>query len=187
MFCAFLGLVACDETEEAYEYDNWESRNNAYIDSIAKVARANVNGKWRVILDYALDKEQQYPNDEYVYCEVLQNGNGEKSPFYTDTVSVNYRGRLIPSQNYKQGYIFDETYHGEFDAAVDVPVELYLPSCVKGARGIISAVTEMVTGDTWRIYIPYNLGYGAKDYGDIPAFSTLVFDLNLVGFSSEKN
>ena len=48
LFVALMGLVSCDETEEAGEYDNWAARNVAYIDSIAKVARANESGDWKV-------------------------------------------------------------------------------------------------------------------------------------------
>ena len=39
----------------------------------------------------------------------------------------------------------------------------------------------MNLGDRWIIYIPYDLGYGNKSNGDIPAFSTLVFDVELLG------
>ena len=39
----------------------------------------------------------------------------------------------------------------------------------------------MRAGDRWMIYIPYQLGYGAKNNNKIPAYSTLVFDVTLAG------
>ncbi len=174
-------FTACDETSESEEYDNWQQRNIQYIDSIATVARTNADGSWRVILAEGLDESgASWSNEYYVYCKVLQQGTGTVNPHYNDSVLVNYRGRLIPSRTYKEGYIFDESYEGEFDAAVDVPQKLNLSGCV---RGWITAMQEMVQGDTWRIYIPANLGYAGNDRSGIPAYSTLIFDINLVRFA----
>ena len=41
----------------------------------------------------------------------------------------------------------------------------------------------MHRGDYWRVYIPYQLGYGAVKNGTIPAYSTLIFELALIDFS----
>ena len=174
-----LSLASCEETMEAPEYDNWQQRNNIFIDSIAEVARANDDGSWRVFLGESVDTLET-ANDFYVYCKVLESGSGTAHPNYNDTILANYRGRLIPSRSYSNGYVFDETYNGVFDAEVDVPMKLDLAGCV---RGWITAVEEMVKGDTWRVYIPYELGYGAESKGTIPAYSTLIFDINLVDFA----
>jgi FKBP-type peptidyl-prolyl cis-trans isomerase FklB len=45
------------------------------------------------------------------------------------------------------------------------------------------AGTTRTNGDIWRIYIPYTLGYGTSNSSTIPAYSTLIFDVNLVGFT----
>lgn len=39
---------------------------------------------------------------------------------------------------------------------------------------------NMRVGDSARIVIPYNLGYGSSNSGVIKPYSTLVFDLKLV-------
>jgi peptidylprolyl isomerase/FKBP-type peptidyl-prolyl cis-trans isomerase FklB len=41
----------------------------------------------------------------------------------------------------------------------------------------------MQEGDKWEIWIPWNLGYGASENtsGNIPAYTTLVFEIELVG------
>ena len=36
------------------------------------------------------------------------------------------------------------------------------------------------------LYIPYQLGYGKDGYSDIPGYSTLIFNVNLVGISPLK-
>ncbi len=176
-----FGFIACDETEEIKEFGNWKSRNIAYIDSIADVARANADGDWKVFLAYGLDDEAEYGNEYHVYCKVLSKGDGSLSPMYSDTVVCNYRGRLIPTRNYKDGYVFDETYTGSLDPEVDVPLNLILAGCV---RGWVTAMMEMVKGDVWRIYVPAELGYGTDEVNGIPANSALIFDINLVDFYS---
>lgn len=184
----FMGIIACDETEEAGEYDNWAARNSAYIDSIAQVARENASGDWKVFLAYDVNPEEDWSDKPqyYVYCQVLREGDGTESPAFSDTVIVNYRGRLIPSKTFPEGMVFDESYLGQLDPEVNVPQKLNLPGCV---RGWITAMLHMkkglsdATGDVWRVYIPSTLAYAKRtDVSAIPQFSTLIFDLNLVNF-----
>lgn len=183
-------FVSCGESDEIGEFDNWQNRNRAYIDSIADVARVNAGGEWKVFLAEGLSSESEWGNEYYVYCKVLQQGNGTTNPMSNDTVLVNYRGRLIPTATYPEGYAFDQTYYGELNPAIDKPVKLNLIGCVRGWR---TAVTHMVkgstpeSGDIWRVYIPYELGYGESASGSIPGYSTLIFDINLVDFYNVGN
>ena len=179
LLMAAFAFASCDETDEAGEFDNWKLRNISYIDSIANVARTNAGGDWKIFLAYGLVDTVKWSNEYFVYCQVLESGDGTSMPHYNDTVKVNYRGRLIPTRNYPNGYVFDQSYRGELDPEVNVPAVLNLAGCV---RGWTTAMTEMVKGDIWRVYIPYELGYGESDYSAIPAYSTLIFDMNLVDF-----
>lgn len=186
LFVAFMGLVSCDETEEAGEYDNWAARNVAFIDSIANVARADESGDWKVLLAYGMNDTLQWDNQYYVYCNIIRRGDSIESPGFSDTVLVNYRGRFIPTKTDPEGNIFDESYLGQLDPEVNVPQKLNLSGCV---RGWTTAMMRMVkgktraTGDVWRIYVPATLGYDSRtDVSGIPAYSTLIFDLNLVDF-----
>lgn len=185
--CLFLcTFVSCSETEEPGEFDNWQVRNVHYVDSIAKVARENADGTWKIFLATGLDQSKEWSNDYYVYCHVLQSGDGTVHPAYTDTVLVNYSGRLIPSGSHSGGYVFDSSYDGELDPAFDVPVKMSLSGTV---NGFATAVQQMVAGttktngDIWRIYIPFTIGYGSSNSSVIPAYSTLIFDVNLVDFT----
>lgn len=183
MLCAF---ASCSESDEVEEFGNWQTRNIQYIDSIAGVARANTDGSWKVFLATGLDENREWPNNHYVYCQVLRSGDGTTHPAYTDTVLVNYSGRLIPTNSYSGGYVFDSSYDGELNPSFDVPVKLPLSGTVHGFATAVQhmvAGTTRANGDYWRVYIPSNVGYGGVDYSSIPAFSTLIFDINLVDFT----
>ena len=177
-------FASCEDTVEPGDYDNWQERNLQYIDSIAALARAE-GSAWKMFPATGLDSTVDWPDEYYVYCQVLQAGDGTEHPDYSDTVVVNYSGRLIPTKTYPKGMVFDASYSGELEPEFDVPVELPLAGTVPG---FYTALQHMVagktclSGDIWRVYIPANLGYGATAKSGIPAYSTLIFDINLVSF-----
>ena len=51
-------------------------------------------------------------------------------------------------------------------------------------RGVIAGWTEglqlMSVGSKYKFYVPYQIGYGAFDYGPIPGGSTLIFEIELL-------
>ena len=189
LFIATIGslFVSCEETAEVGEYDNWQERNAEFIDSIAEVARVNSDGKWLKILSYKLNPLDgsgtpvEYGVEDYIYCHIEVKGTGTQCPLFTDSVSVNYRGRLMSTQASPQGKVFDESYKGELNVAVNVPKQFVVSGLVAGWS---TALMKMVEGDIWRVYIPSELGYGSKEKSDIPAYSALVFDINLLDIIS---
>ena len=180
-------FVSCEETPEIDEYANWKERNVEFIDSIANVAKANTDGRWLKLLSFKLNETDingnpaEYDNEDYIYCHVEEYGTGSVHPLFTDFVSVNYRGRLIPSISYPEGKIFDESYKGTLNPALNVPRNFSMGDLITGWS---TALMHMVKGDTWRVYIPAKLGYNAKEKDNIPAYSTLIFDMNLAGIIS---
>lgn len=178
---ALFGLTSCDESSEAGEFDNWQARNEQYIDSIATVARANADGNWQVLLAEGLDPSKEWGNEYYVYCHIVEPGTGTSKPLFTDYVLVNYSGRLMPTTSYADGFQFDSSYTGGLNPSFNVPAELPLSGTV---RGFYTALQQMTDGAIWKVYIPYMLGYGVNGTTGIPGYSTLVFDINLVSFSS---
>ena len=181
-----LGLSSCEETAEIDEYADWKARNIEFIDSIAEVAKANADGKWLRILSFKLNETNidgdsvEYDNEDYIYCEVIEKGAGTASPNFTDTVQVNYRGRLIPTLSFPEGKVFDQSYKGTLNPATAVPTKFSVGGVIVGWS---TALQHMVEGDIWRVYIPAHLGYGSSKQTDIPAYSALIFDMNLVTFS----
>ena len=180
LFSVSLTVVSCDETVGSVDpYFEWEERNQAYIDSIAAVAKANP-AEWKIIHTYksvpSLNELNPDVND-YVYCKVLESGNGTQ-PVFTNTVSVNYRGWLIPLYD-GSTVIFDQSYLGQLNRDIAIPVDFALNT--EGLRvGWATALMQMKEGDRWEVYIPYTLGYESYGSGTIPGYSTLVFDIDLV-------
>ena len=176
-------FTSCEETAEVDEYANWQERNTEFIDSIAEVAKINADGKWLKILSFKLNEEdingqpKEWDNDDYVYCYVENEGAGTRHPLFTDTVAVNYRGRLMPTLSNPEGKVFDQSYKGVLNPATNTPTSFAVGGVIVGWS---TALQQMVVGDTWRVYIPAKLGYGGRNQTSIPAYSALVFEINLV-------
>lgn len=169
-----VGLASCSESEEYSEYADWAHKNALYIDSIAAEAAANTSGQWNRYLATGLDNSVEWGNEYYIYCKTITRGTGTECPKSNYNVWLNYSGRLI------NGDIFDATYSGELQPEYEAPIKTKPVECV---AGFSLALQEMVKGDIWEVFIPSNLGYGAIDYGEIKAGSTLFFTVNLVDFA----
>lgn len=184
LFVASCTIVSCSETDEVEDpYANWAERNQAYIDSIATVARANQGnepGQWKVIRSYKLPplglNETPDVND-YVYAKIIKNGDSNvESPLFKDSVQVSYRGKFI------NGTIFDATFQGEFDLATSGSAGFRVNEVVAGwTTALMRDFGNMKIGDYWELYIPYDLGYGASGYNSVPGYSTLIFEMYLRG------
>lgn len=181
MLLTLFALGSCSESEEVSEYDNWQVRNQQYVDSIAALADAGTDG-WTKIVAYTLVDSVENKNPDpnhYVYVQKVSQGEGTRYPMYNDSIRVHYLGRLIPSEAYPQGRIFGKSYStNELNEATDVPTLMALNSNIVG---FATATLHMVEGDAWKIVVPYYLGYGENDYSSasIPGFSTLIFDIKL--------
>ena len=178
LFSVSFAVSSCEETEGVVDpYFNWEERNQLYIDSIARVAQANPD-QWKVIHTYKFNPPVNDLNpdvNDYVYCKVLENGAGTMKPLFTDSVTTNYRGKLIPLYDGTE-VIFDQSYQGALNKDVAISVGFGVNAVIEGWT---TALQQMVEGDRWEMYIPYNLAYGQFGQSDIPGYSTLIFDVHL--------
>lgn len=102
---------------------------------------------------------------EYV---VLASGPAEgKPPTNDQEVEVFYEGRLNATGS-KFDSAFDRGESATFPVAGVVP-------------GFSEALKLMRPGDRWLVFIPANLGYGARSPSpDLPANSDLVFEIEMV-------
>lgn len=103
-----------------------------------------------------------------MYYRVLENGSGSTSPELRSIVTVHYKGSLI------NGREFDNSYKRNY------PEAFRLTEVIEGWQ---LALRHMHVGDKWIIYIPYTAGYGSRTSGPIPAFSTLIFEVELLGIA----
>jgi len=102
--------------------------------------------------------------------EVITQGTGPK-PTLVDTFVANYRGMFL------NGTVFDESY------SKGQPLVYPVTQVIKGWT---EALLLMPVGSKYKLYIPYNLAYGVKDYFTIPGGSLLIFELELLDIKPKK-
>lgn len=100
-----------------------------------------------------------------VYYEVLQSGDGNRQPNPRSKVTCHYKGMLI------NGKVFDSSWQRNAPATFRVNMLI---------SGFQIALVNMCVGDHWRVYIPALKGYGENAVGEIPANSTLIFEILLL-------
>lgn len=97
--------------------------------------------------------------------EVLKAGTGAK-PTAQSYVTTHYHGTLT------DGTVFDSSV--ERGEPATFPVGGVIP-------GWVEILQLMPAGSKWRVYIPFNLGYGDRGAGEsIPPFTTLIFEIELI-------
>ncbi|MFT7186390.1 MAG: peptidylprolyl isomerase [Pseudohongiellaceae bacterium] len=100
--------------------------------------------------------------------KVLTTGTGTTHPKQSDKVKVHYHGTLT------DGTVFDSS------VARGQPISFGLNQVIKGWT---EGLQLMVVGEKTRLFIPSDLGYGNQASGSIPAGSTLIFDVELLGIN----
>ena len=97
--------------------------------------------------------------------KVITKGTGA-IPADTSSVKVNYKGTLIDGTEFDSSYKRNE------------PTTLRANQVIKGWT---EALTMMPVGSKWEIYVPQELAYGAREAGQIKPYSTLIFEVELLG------
>jgi FKBP-type peptidyl-prolyl cis-trans isomerase FklB len=98
--------------------------------------------------------------------KVITEGKGAV-PADSNVVLVNYRGTLIDGTEFDSSYKRNE------------PFKTHVKQVIKGWT---EALQLMPVGSKWELYIPADLAYGARETGgQIKPFSTLIFEIELLG------
>jgi len=138
--------------------------NAAYQAAQNKIKAQNL-ATGRAFLDANKKKEGIKTTASGLQYEVLASGSGAK-PSATDTVTVNYEGRLL------DGTVFDSSY------ARKQPASFALNGVIKGWT---EGLQLMSAGAKYRFFIPSELAYGERGSGDkIGPNATLVFEVELL-------
>lgn len=99
--------------------------------------------------------------------EIITEGSGAK-PTATQTVTCHYHGTLT------NGTVFDSSV--KRGAPASFPLNRVI-------SGWTEALQLMPVGSKWRLFLPPQLAYGSMQVGSIPANSTLIFEVELLGIS----
>jgi FKBP-type peptidyl-prolyl cis-trans isomerase FklB len=102
--------------------------------------------------------------------KILAAGDKKAPPIsLTDTVTVEYRGRLM------NGTEFDSSY------SRGVPTTFPVNGVIKGWQ---EALVLMKPGAKWQLFVPPELAYGPRAQQKIPPNSLLIFDVNVLSAES---
>lgn len=95
-----------------------------------------------------------------------EEGSAEKPDSLTE-VRIHYKGTLLNGQ--------------QFDSSYDrgVPSNLNLANTIRGWK---LGIPNFGRGGSGKLIVPFDLGYGSQNRTGIPAYSTLVFDIELIDF-----
>ncbi len=104
--------------------------------------------------------------------EILIPGKAKAaSPTLDDTVTVNYRGKLIDNTEFDSSYARNE------------PVTFPVNGVIKGWQ---EALQLMKPGAKWKLVVPADLAYGSQAKPGIPPQSVLVFEVELVSVKPKE-
>ena len=182
---ASLLFVACSEEDDTQEeYPNWQETNDAYFSRLVWEVQQGFSSlpqQWVLYPCFTMPEEYYtFSYSDYVVAERLEQGYGTTSPLQTDSVEVH----------------FEQTWLNEYNPKTMTPSKMGVSQTVKAVTqngqttyqtssnidGFTTALMQMHEGDRWMVYIPYSLAYGTEATDNIPAYSTLVFDLTLAAF-----
>lgn len=103
-----------------------------------------------------------------VLYEVVEAGEGKGGATTRSIATCHYKGSLI------NGKVFDNSW------SRGCPEAFRVCDLIEGFQ---IALCNMSVGDRWKVYIPWQKGYGKRSDADIPGFSTLVFEILLLGIA----
>lgn len=153
------------QSETAITHNEARDIVNKYFEELeAKMSEAAIE-QGKQFMEQNAAKEGVHTTASGLQYEVLTEGAGKK-PAATDRVRCHYEGTLL------DGTLFDSSYkRGE--------------AAVFGLNQVIKGWTEalqlMAEGSKYRLYLPYDLAYGAQGAGEmIPPYSALIFTVELL-------
>jgi FKBP-type peptidyl-prolyl cis-trans isomerase len=161
-------LVSAAGKEPPYDLDKIGPQMDAYMRKKQEVFLAKLRGQnlgaAKVFFEKLKENKNVVELPSGLRYEIVQAGKGA-FPGPTDTVKVNYTGRLIDDT------VFEST------AQSGKPAEFQLNQVIPGWT---EGIQKINVGGKIRLYIPPSLAYGDSGQQGIPPASTLIFDIELL-------
>jgi len=160
---AVFSLAACEEGDVMKEIDRKREER-------LKVEQAQAQKDRDFLVQNATKPGVKQTPSGLQYEVVRTVAQDVPRPTAVDKVKVSYEGRLI------NGAVFDSSYaRGE-------PIEFVLNEVIPGWT---EGLQLMKPGEEFNLYIPADIGYGARGAGaDIPLNATLIFRVELLQFTT---
>ena len=153
-------------TGEKTRFDEYQAMEiiNAAFNAISESKSTEAKQKENAFLAENSKKPGVIITPSGLQYEVISETNRRK-PSIDDTVRVHYEGRLI------DGTIFDSSR--EQGSPLEFPLNMVISGWSEGLQ-------LMGIGSKYIFYIPSEQGYGPNGWGPIPAYATLIFDVELL-------
>jgi FKBP-type peptidyl-prolyl cis-trans isomerase FkpA len=155
--------------EPAVDLDTWGPKISGLAAARVAVASERREAVGAAFLSQAAGRAGAERTDSGIVYRELAAGSGA-SPTASDTVRVNYRGTLI------DGTEFDSSY------ARDEPAEFGLGQVIPCWT---EGVQKLQVGGKAELVCPSDLAYGPNSQPNIPANSTLIFEVELLAIVGE--
>ena len=152
-------LVAADSASVYVRTKAEEIKEKALEAKYGEYKKENI-----AFLEANKSKEGIKTTESGLQYKIVKEGNGA-IPTKTDRVKVHYKGTLIDGTEFNSSYERKEPTTFRADQVI---------------KGWTEALTMMPVGSKWELYIPQELGYGAREAGKIKPFSTLIFEVELI-------
>lgn len=171
------GVVGKGQMDKMFAQGYMQSQMEVVREKALKKQYADVIAEGEKFLAENKAKKGVVTTESGLQYKILTKGTGE-IPADTSYVQVNYKGTLI------DGTEFDSSYKRKDKDGKSQPATFRANQVIKGWT---EALTMMPVGSKWELYIPYDLAYGSRATGaDIKPFSTLIFEVELVGIGKKK-
>ena len=108
------------------------------------------------------------PTESGLYYIELKKGSGPKAK-EGKTVKIHYTAAFLNGKKFDSSYDHPDTKPLEFHLTKHAVI-----------KGLDEGIEKMRVGGKARLIIPSNIAYGDKGRGNIPPYSTLVFDVELI-------
>ena len=164
-------------------YKNWESQQLGINAKMAGKAMMDcAEGKPLFGDETAMPLLQRFQREFELRNNAAARENIEKREKYMMEISNN---KSVYTTKSGLKYRRLREGNGKFPTATDRVKVHYTGKLIDGT-GWTEGLQLMDEGSKYILYVPYNLGYGTRDMGNIPAGSTLIFEVELLEINPKE-